>query len=251
MFHVPPLVLVLFRYAAYFYGLMLVIGPLTLRATFRFRARVLANQLSFEHLPPFVQSYVQPRQAFLVTLGFAPLHYLKMEMVPNVSSYFVLFLNQDTGEWADITVALATGVAKGYVEFISYYSEDLQIDTNNNSVRPMLGAPRYPTYRFPQIQSAERLYQCHKALAAKHAGYTRPVLPPPGKEIEELTRRIDRYAPWQAKQGYLYLDSAGENYRMTWKGAFLGTLRSVWPVPMVRSWIMERSAAKLLRTLGV
>jgi len=49
----------------------------------------------------------------------------------------------------------------------------------------------------------------------------------------------------------MYLDGAGEYFRLTWKGAILGAWRSIWPVSLVRRWWMRSRSEDQLRSMGV
>jgi hypothetical protein len=88
-------------------------------------------------------------------------------------------------------------------------------------------------------------------LAQQNLGGSKPELPPKGQELAELKRRLERYGPRQQERGYMYLDSAGEYFRLTWKGAALGAWRSIWPISMVRNLMMEGKSQTQLRSLGV
>ncbi len=49
----------------------------------------------------------------------------------------------------------------------------------------------------------------------------------------------------------MYLDAAGENFRLTCKGAILGTWRSIWPISLLRARWMRGKSESHLRALGV
>ena len=99
----------------------------------------------------------------------------------------------------------------GYMEFITRCSEEMQIDTNTNSTASVLfPLPQYHVFRFPQIQDVYTLYRVHRMLVTEITHGALPVLPPPGQEVAELKRRLERYGPWQQKHGYMYL---GEKWR--------------------------------------
>jgi len=49
----------------------------------------------------------------------------------------------------------------------------------------------------------------------------------------------------------MYLDAAGEFYRLTWKGAALGAWRSIWPISAIRNFMMETKSQSVLRSQGV
>jgi hypothetical protein len=88
-------------------------------------------------------------------------------------------------------------------------------------------------------------------MVQQNLGGSRPELPPKGQEVAELKRRLERYGARQQQQGYMYLDAAGEFYRLTWKGAALGAWRSIWPISAVRNFLMETKSQSVLRSQGV
>jgi hypothetical protein len=238
----------------WFYGLLLVLGPIVLRIQFRYRASVDPQGVAFDALPVEVQRFIQPKIPGIESLGFKPVAYLSLGAVaPNVKGFMALFSNANTSEWADISLVTSAIRSAGYIEFITRCSEDLQVDTNTNATAPVLGPPvatRY-VFRFPQLNDAFTLYRVHKMLAQQKTHGAPAVLPPEGREISELKRRLDRYGPQQQQRGYMYLDSSGNFYRLTWKGAVLGAWRSVWPMPVFRRWRLQARNRTVLKRLGV
>ena len=88
-------------------------------------------------------------------------------------------------------------------------------------------------------------------LVQENTNGNRPMLPARGQEVTELQRRIERFGPQQQARGYMYVDSAGKFYRLTWKGAIVAGWRSAFPIPLLRSWHMKRKSAAILRRIGV
>lgn len=237
------------------YGVLFFLGPIALRATFRFRAKLDPQLVPKESLPPAVQGLMMTRSAGITGLGFEPVGYVQISMVSGgTQSFMALFSNPRTLEWADISAAYSPkqNRMKGYIEFITRCSDDSQVDTNTNATAPVLfPSPSYHVFRFPQIKDAFTLYRVHKMMVQKNLGGSRPELPAKGQEIVELKRRLERYGPRQQQQGYMYLDPTGEYYRLTWKGAALGAWRSIWPISAIRNFLMESKSQSLLRAQGV
>jgi hypothetical protein len=244
----------LLRFVLWFYGLMLVLGPIVVRLQFRHRAKVNPQSVSFEALPAKVQQFISSREPGITALGFERVAYLSFgTLSTNTEGYMALFSNSNTCEWSDISFVTSPVTSRGYMEFITRYSEDLQVDTNTNSTAGVLGPPSagYYVYRFPQVSDAFTLYRAHRMLAEEKSAGAKPVLPPVGQEVAELKRRIERYGPLQQSRGFLYLDATGENYWLTWKGAVFGAWRSVWPVPIFRAWRMQMRNQSILRRIGI
>jgi hypothetical protein len=236
-----------------FYGALLLLGPIVLRSTFRFKAKVDPQLVPPESLPPDVRQFMTPRAAAIAGLGFEPVGYINLgNMASGTQSFMALFSNSRTLEWADVSVVKSTKQMKGYSEFITRCSDDVQVDTNTNATAPVLSPGHaYHVFRFPQIKDAFTLYRVHRVLVQQNTGGSRPELPPKGQELVELKRRLERYGVRQQKGGYMYLDSTGQYFRLTWKGAILGAWRSIWPISLLRNLWMQGQSQTRLRSLGV
>jgi hypothetical protein len=235
------------------YGVLLILGPVLLRAKFRYKAKLNPQLVPVESLPLDVRQFMEPRAQSIATLGFEPIGYVSVgNMTTNTGSYMALFSNSRTLEWADVSVVKSASRMAGYIEFITRCSDDVQVDTNTNYIAPVLfPSPTYHVFRFPQIKDAFTLYRVHRMLVQENTGGSKPELPARGQELAELKRRLERYGPRQQERGYMYLDDTGENFRLTWKGAILGGWRSVWPVSLLRRWWMQGRSEVQLRSLGV
>jgi len=235
------------------YGVLFLLGPIALRATFRFKAKLDPQLVSLESLPPDVRQFMAPRVSAITGLGFEPVGYINLGSMANgTQSFMALLSNSRTLEWADVSVVKSTKQMKGYSEFITRCSDDSQVDTNTNATAPVLFPwPSYHIFRFPQINDAFTLYRVHRMLVQQNTGGSRQELPNKGQELAELKRRLERYGVRQQERGYMYLDSAGECFRLTWKGAILGAWRSIWPISLLRNLWMQGQSETRLRSLGV
>lgn len=235
------------------YGVLFLLGPIVLRATFKFRAKVEPQLVSRETLPPDVQQVMARHTAAIESLGFERVGYVSLgTLAGGTQSFMALFSNSKTLEWADVSAVKSAKQMKGYVEFITRCSDDSQVDTNTNATAPVLfPSPSYHVFRFPQITDAFTLYRVHRILVQLNIRGSGPELPPKGQELAELKRRLERFGVRQQERGYMYLDAAGECYRLTWKGAILGAWRSIWPISAVRNFLMQNESESRLRSLGV
>ena len=235
------------------YGAFLILGPVLLRVKFRFKAKLNPQFVPVESLPPDVQAFMAPRVKRIAGLGFEPVGYVNLgNMATGVGSFMALFSNPRTLEWADVSVVKSATRMAGYIEFITRCSNDAQVDTNTNSTASVLFPFRtHHVFRFPQVMDAFTLYRAHRMLVQENTGGSQPQLPPPGQELAELKRRLERYGPRQQECGYMYLDGSGEYFHLTWKGAILGAWRSVWPVSLARRWWMRTRGENQLRAMGV
>ena len=234
------------------YAALFILGPVLLRAQFRFKAKLNPQIVSLESLPPDVRKFISLRVAAITSLGFESVGYVSIPMTNGTGSFMALFSNSRTLEWADVSVAKSSKQMKGYIEFITRCSDDSQVDTNTNATAPVLSpTPSYHVFRFPQIKDPFTLYRAHRILVDQNTGGSRPELPPKGQELAELKRRLERYGVRQQERGYMYLETTGENFRLTWKGAILGGWRSIWPISLLRNLWMQRQSQTRLRSMGV
>jgi hypothetical protein len=236
-----------------FYPFMIVVGSIVLRMQFWLRAKIQVQPVPREALPDAVRNFMDPRIPGLQALGFELISYVSLGSIAGrTQSFMALFANRGTSEWADVSVVFTKIKFAGYTEFISRCSEDAQVDTNTSSTAGVLSPdPTRHVFRFPQVKDPWTLLRLHRMLVAENISGIRPEIPPAGQEVAELQRRLERYGPRQQERGYLYLASDGETYRLTWKGAIFAACRSVWPIPLIRSWRMSQLGSSRLRTMGV
>jgi len=235
-----------------FFALLLVLVPVALRLTFQHRAKVFPRSVSFEDLPAQVRDFMRPRVEAIALWGFDLVAYLNLgPLSPGTEALMALLSNPHTSEWANVSYVVSPRKSRGYMEFTTHCSEEVQVDTNTNAAAPVLfSMPNYHVFRFPQVDDVFTLYRVHRMLVQENTNGNRPVLPPRGQEVAELQRRIERFGPWQKARGYMYLDPAGKFYRLTWKGAMVGGWRSIWPMAVARNLWMKRRSAAILRRIG-
>jgi hypothetical protein len=241
------------RFVLLFYGLMLVLGPVALRLQFRHNAKVFPRPVSFEELPTEVRTFMQPKVEAIAVWGFDLVAYLNLgALASGTQAFMALLSNPHTNEWADVSYAVSPTKSRGYMEFITRCSEEVQVDTNTSATSPVLfPLPNYHVFRFPQVNDVFTLYRIHRMLVQENTNGHRPILPPRGQEVAELQRRLERFGPWQQARGYMYFDPTGKVYRLTWKGAIAGGWRSIWPMPLLRAWQMKKRSDAILRRIGV
>jgi hypothetical protein len=239
-------------FVLWFYGIVLVLSPIVLRIQFRYRAKLDPRVVPIEDFPAQAREFMEPRVATFALWNFDVVAYLNLgSIAARTESFMALLSNPHTCEWAGVSFVVSRTKKSGYMEFMTRCSEEMQIDTSTDSTAPVLfPLPQHHVFRFPQIQDVYTLYRVHRILVNEITHGALPVLPSVGEEIAELKRRLDRYGPWQAEHGYMYLDKSGENYRLTWKGAMLGSWRAIWPMPMIRGWRMRNENQAVLNRIG-
>jgi hypothetical protein len=233
------------------WAFMQIIAPIGLRFTFRYSAKVEPANIALGSLPPAVRAIISRWSSQIQSAGFSLVGiYALGELASDTQSFIAYFVNRSAGDFANISVVSKDTKTQGYFEFSSSFTNGLTLDTNTNKTVPVTAAPSdILIFRFPQITSPSQLYQVHRALIQKHAGFLRPQLPPEGKESIRIVQQLGRFGPCQAKAGYMWMAPGGEHYRLTWKGACLVAWKSLWPTSLVRRSLYRTSMQKVLQSL--
>lgn len=235
----------------FFWIFLYLIGPLVVKATFRYSATIQPLKVLPETVPAAVRAAVDRWSAQIQALGFSPLGVYNMgALASNTQSFLAYFVNRTAGDFANVSVVLSSAVTKSYFEFSSSFSNALTLDTNMNSIVSIGSVPAdILIFRFPSIASPSQLYQVHRALIQKHAGFLRPQLPPEGEEATRIVKQLGRFGPCQAAAGLMYLAPGATHYRLTWKGALLMTWKSIWPTPLIRRSLYAMRMQRVLKSL--
>jgi hypothetical protein len=212
-------------------------------------------------MPREVSNYYRHAVAELAPLGFKPvLSVSNAKSVPNAISFVTVFKNDRTSEVATIVNTFASsgsfpssGIKTSLVVFLTEFADEKKVTTNNNNFPSYFPLPRPPVHAFgfPQVRDPARLYEVHQAVVGQFDEGS-PRRDPIGDDPEAYLKRAQ-----QAEQarfvacGYQYVDEARGVQRPTWKGAFMATLKMIWPVRQVRKVWRLYKAAKMLRALGL
>lgn len=246
-----PSFLPLLEKLIFFLAFLHLVGPLVVKFTFRFAAKVEPVKISIESLSVAVRAIVERWSPQIEALGFTPVGIYNMgALASNTQSFLAYFVNRSAGEFADVSIVTSSAVTKSYFEFSSSFSNGFSLETNVNKVASISAAhPQIRVFRFPEIASPGQLYQIHRALIQKYAGFLGPQLPPVGEEAARIVQQVGRYGPCQVQAGLMYLASDGSCYRLTWKGAFLMTWKSLWPTSFIRKSLFRAQMQKELKSL--
>jgi hypothetical protein len=233
-------------------GIYYLISPLLVRSTFRFNAKCKPALVPLEQLPPAIAAVFRQRIPQLQGLGFDLVGcYDCGVMATNTRSCVAYLCNPMTNDFANVSAVQAPNKTASYFEFSTRFGMNTFLDTNTNRVLPFTPPARgIRTFRFPEIADPFYLYQIHRRLVEKYGVGLRAEGEPKGEEIQRLVRVIEGYGPRHARMGYMYLAQDQESYRLTWKGAFLMTMRALWPAPPIRRFIQKQAMQAELRSLN-
>jgi hypothetical protein len=234
-----------------FWAFLQIVGPLVVKATFRYAAKVDPVKVPLEAVPDAVRAAINRWSTQIQALGFSSVGVYNMgALASNTQSFLAYFVNRSAGDFANVSVVLSGAVTKSYFEFSSSFTNGLTLDTNINRIVSIGSTPPdILIFRFPSIASPSLLYQVHRALLQKHASFLRPQLPPEGEEATRIVKQLGRYGPCQAGAGLMHLAPGATHYTLTWKGALLMTWKSVWPTPLIRRTLYGMRMQKVLRSL--
>ena len=182
------------------------------------------------------------------------------EPVPNAIGFATVFKNERTSEVATIVNSFvssesfaSSGIKTSLLVFLTEFADGTKVTTNNNNFPSYFPPPRPPVhaFAFPQVRDPGRLYEVHQAVVGQFdEGSLRhdPIGDDPDAYLKRSQQR--EYARFLAC-GYQYLDEAKGVQRLTWKGAFMATLKMIWPVRQIRKVWRRWKAARMLHELNL
>jgi hypothetical protein len=171
--------------------------------------------------------------------------------VPNVRSVSAILVNRATQDVAMIRCTWGKAIRSIGYSIHSEFTDGTGVTTG---VNPGIGVfPRDPGVNsviFSRLPDIHALCEFHRRRL-RHLGVDqRPRHPiPPGTEIDRTLREWQRNTARLVSLGYMYLESSGQRFRYTWKGAFLSTWRLIQPIKGWRIKLRDRRALALWRKL--
>jgi hypothetical protein len=205
-----------------------------------------------------VREGIEQDEALIESLGFQRLGYLRVsDFVPHTISFIALYENRRDQQIAAIVNAIGGvgPVRKGTksLAFQAWFSHRNMLETNNSSSASIVPETnsRQRSNSFPEIRCPRRLYEIHQAMLARSNPGRSPELPPTESPAEFVRESYRDLIAGMAEHRYVFLHDRDAVYRLTWKGASLMTLKSLWPVKPIRTVLWRQKAARLLRELGM
>ena len=206
-------------------------------------------------MPPEVSAYYRYAVAGLIPLGFKPvLSFSMTNALPNAIGFATVFKNDRTAEVATIlNSSVSIGTNTSLLVFRTDFADGTMVTTNNNNSLSYIPTPSPPVhvFAFPQVRDPGRLYEVHQAVVGRFDGGS-PRRDPIGDDPNAYVKRSRQreYARF-LECGYQYLDETKRVQRLTWKGAFMATLKLIWPVKPVRNVWRWWKAARMLHELDL
>ena len=171
-----------------------------------------------------------------------------------VSATITLFRKRDTGNIASLMTAKGrasvVSSAARHLTFSSVFDDGTEVHTSNRRMVmpfPRLGPPIY-SRAFPSVVEAADLYAVHRAHVDERMLFARQIDPIGNDPYSYQVRIETRFRNHLVSSGYYEQIPSRRTMRPTWKGAYLITFKSMWPVTSIRKlWIHQRAGSELRR----
>lgn len=239
-----------------------ILGPILIWKTLRQSAKPRIGTFPADDpkLPKKVAAYFRTVTEALEPLGFEVAEGLTLpEQTPNVKAIVLMYANRRDKVAAIASAMFAkedgkTKLKTTYVEFATKYRDGNSLLTNNvDQISAFAPRDDVTITRLPKVTEADRLYQIHKAMEKREGNRSGKVFRLDeefkGDAAAYLAAAMVEELDSQLEPGYLYLTSDEEEYRPTWKGAFLMTWGQLPPFKNLAESRRDREARYLLAEL--
>jgi hypothetical protein len=239
-----------------------LLAPIFVKLTLHPKARQVFEYVDVARtpFPSEVDALVAEHVSCLERVGFRVAAHLKREQhlgMSDMTTYVVMLTKADEQTLAMLATSIAT--SKGvpplhsyFTAFTTDFADGASVETGNLGQPEVLASPPGLIKTcIPEVRDAVRLHEIHRAICARRRPIARKPIPADEQLAEYVAADIARGMAHQEAVGYFRLDSSGETYRPTWRGAALMTFRAVPPFCLLAKWRRSRENAELLRELGV
>jgi hypothetical protein len=245
-----------------FYILFILVFQLSVATIFaRFKlwhpVRRNVERVDFGTLSSRVAEFIVSRTSGLIDAGFSSYTHLHSRSMLNQDCYVSILINRTTGDLAEVICVVTPGGggvfgASYSVSLLTRFEDGSSISTGNSKLPSIFRSnPRNRSINLRRIPDPQLLHRIHRARAVRHANsFGRPWLPEPGGEISDHLDRDLKTMTDQVAAGYYRLDEPAQQFRATWKGAFVITAKLITPVKQIRLRQRDRIADAELREIG-
>jgi len=226
-----------------------ILGPFMLK-----KVHFMPKERVYEEIPDEKAKILFPPMFFeaiseLNAIGFSLVCHLVSNDSGRTRSAISLFVNRDTKTMAFMgRVAVRRSVTNrrpvGLLEFNTRLQDGTEISTiNTSTVHVFYDLPEKVLTRVPHLKDAASLFRVHQYIVRQR--HSPAMLTEPGTEADSFRKEINHSLARQAEMGYYFLDESGQNYRLTWKGAFRSSWRLLWPTKQILQRRQEREGRRM------
>src|SRR5215470_14413737 len=205
---------------------------------------LVLDDARFSYLPQTAQQIQQ--------LGFELIGYFGLVgQTTNVNTFLAYLVHRRNGDAAIVAgVYSKQGLMVRMVEFATRFADQSSLTTGNSRIQGVYFRPRQkPVYHFSWIQDPARLYQLHQHLIMRDKPGLAKDFVEPGAEAERICDGMRREMADQIAPGILRLDSSGQWYRPTLKGACLMCWKMLPPFKQIRAAMNRSNCRKIENSL--
>lgn len=236
-------------FVAAFVLLPMVLGPFVIKFTHWVSGNFSIKTVPAESLDHEVRVFLEKARVEFESINFEFAGYMTLsDYMPNMSSIFALFIDPQTktSAMAAVIQQKKTGKTLPYYEFTSKYSNGRVINVSNSPMRGSFRNPDKSSYRYPKIKTVRNLYDIQRWITGHDKKAINPVGYDKDRAAEMLTEALINEIKLQQKFGYYSFDQGKARFLFTWKGAFLMTEKSVFPVKNILGRLDLLSAQKAI-----
>lgn len=253
----------------WFIGVLLVVGvaglfqygllPILVKLQQRQAAHPEMEPIDLDEVPKGFSEQVQRFEAGLEELGFLPVGRLRVKMMANVDCTVQVMVNPEEHVGAIVATMLPQNQPEAgaggccYVEFSTEFADGTEISTNNSSELPVVPTePKRRVLSLARVRDPELLYAIHRRLVEQQNSWSRTKpLPLDQTPTAYLQDSFDKEYAVHREKGYFRLVPEKDEYRLTWKGAYLASWRLMWPWNGILRRRADRRARELIAEFGL
>jgi hypothetical protein len=222
-----------------------LLGPVVTWLTFRMQAYSKFEVVEFIALPPHVQAYFAGAAPALVADGFVAACYLhNTGATTGVQMYLAEWLHDARGQTATcIAVMPAIGTTKRVLTFSTVAApHGRTINTTNTTDGGIFELREWlDSARLPWVTDPRELYQVHLNRDRRLVPPDAVRFVPLPSDVPQVTAEsIAHELREQVRAGLMRETSRIGEFRATWRGAWLMTMRLLPPLKQFRQWQARR-----------
>ncbi|HEY9842761.1 MAG: hypothetical protein ACAI44_06365 [Candidatus Sericytochromatia bacterium] len=237
-------------------GLVFVLGPLLLKAQHRIQRNFELVPSQPEAVPAVARSLAEAERPAFEQAGFDWLGYYRLgKYTPNTEAWFGLYRHRHDAGLGAMTAAIYQLPAVGSPVFALSYSEvsalfdsGFSLCVNNSVQAGAFESESKLMLRYPG-QPVPLLVQYFRQVKSRHSRCHHYAPLPVGQELGRIRQQLLRELDDQVRQGIYRLDTAQNQYRLTWTGAIVMTLRHLPPFTWMRGLAARRLAGAWARRM--